>query len=265
MQVPPSRDRYCVAVTFDDGYRDNFVHAFPILKRLGIPVTIFLTTGYIESGQLPWYDHVRLAFKLTSRSRLSLQELGGPGASLETEDDRLDAMQHTINWLRTVDDDIRRSALAQLLIDLGIPAELNLPGTMLSWNEIRQMQRAGVEFGAHTVTHPVLRTLSVERLVEEIVGCKTSLENRLQVNVSHFAYPFGKPADLSDSAKRTVRSAGFRTAVTTIPGFNVPGQDLFEPKRLNLEESDPALFGLKFDWSRISHSTQIDFTDVASV
>ena len=60
--------QYCIAITFDDGYRDNFVCAFPILKKLGIPATIFLATEYMDSGQLPWYDQVRLAFKLTTRA-----------------------------------------------------------------------------------------------------------------------------------------------------------------------------------------------------
>jgi peptidoglycan/xylan/chitin deacetylase (PgdA/CDA1 family) len=91
--------------------------------------------------------------------------------------------------------------------------------------------------------------------LEEIVECKINLENRLQVSARHFAYPFGKPADFSDAAKHAVRAAGFQTAVTTIPGFNVPGHDLFELRRLNLEESDPAIFGLKFDWSRMSSPT----------
>jgi hypothetical protein len=262
MQVPLLGDRYCVAITFDDGYRDNFVHAFPILTRFRIPATIFLTTGYIDSGALPWYDHARLAFKLTSRTQLSLQELGGPSACLETEAERLKAMHLTLDWLRTIDDDTRQLGFRELLRNLRVTSELTLPGTMLTWAEIRQMQKAGIDFGAHTVSHPALRTLPASRLLEEIVECKINLENRLQVSARHFAYPFGKPADFSDAAKHAVRAAGFQTAVTTIPGFNVPGHDLFELRRLNLEESDPAIFGLKFDWSRMSSPT---FATAASV
>jgi hypothetical protein len=74
----PDQHSYCVAITFDDGYRDNFVCAFPILKRLQIPATIFLATGYVESGTLPWYDQVRLAFKLTTRPQFSMDFSGAP-------------------------------------------------------------------------------------------------------------------------------------------------------------------------------------------
>lgn len=259
---PPSGDdRPCVAVTFDDGYRDNFIHAFPVLREIRIPATIFLSTGYIDTGQLPWYDEVRLAFKLTSQPRYSLQSIGGPGASLETEEKRLQAMELALSWLRTIDDASRLLYLPELFRNLRVPGQLILPATMLGWNEIRQMNKAGIEFGAHTVTHPVLGTLSLSRLQEEILGSKTTLEDRLQVPVRHFAYPFGKPADLCGNAKQVVQAAGFQTAVTTIPGLNLPGQDLLELKRLSLEESDPGIFGMKLDWSRMSISKSAESTE----
>jgi peptidoglycan/xylan/chitin deacetylase (PgdA/CDA1 family) len=122
---------------------------------------------------------------------------------------------------------------------------------MLSWNEIRQMSKQGVSFGAHTVTHPVLGGLPVSQLQNEIFGSKKTVEDRIQVPVRHFAYPFGKPADFGCDAKRIVQAAGFQTAVTTISGVNGPEQDPFELKRLNLDEPDQGLFGLKLDWSRM--------------
>lgn len=253
-QAPSRGDRPCVAVTFDDGYRDNFVHAFPLLREMQIPATIFLTTGYIDTGKLAWYDEVRLAFKLTSRPRISLQSIGGPSASLGTEQGRLQAMELTLSWLRNIDNASRLLRLPELFKHLRVTGQLILPATMLGWNEIRQMNKAGMEFGAHTVTHPVLGTLPISRLQDEILGSKTTLEDRLQLPVRHFAYPFGKPSDLCGNAKQVVQAAGFQTAVTTIPGLNLPGQDLLELKRLSLEESDPGIFGMKLDWSRLSTS-----------
>jgi peptidoglycan/xylan/chitin deacetylase (PgdA/CDA1 family)/CelD/BcsL family acetyltransferase involved in cellulose biosynthesis len=251
-KIPPGKSRSRVAITFDDGYRDNFIHAFPILRKLKIPATIFLTTGYIESGQLPWYDQVRLAFKLTVQPNFSLRAYGGPSANLESEDRRVKAMQLTIAWLRTIDDGLRLACLPELFKDLRVPCDLNLPSTMLSWNEIRRMYREGVSFGAHTVTHPVLGNLPASLLQEEILGSKKTIEDRLQVPVLHFAYPFGKPADFSGAARQVVQTAGFKTAVTTMPGFNGPEQDRLELKRLSIEEPDPRTFGLKLDWSRMS-------------
>jgi peptidoglycan/xylan/chitin deacetylase (PgdA/CDA1 family) len=253
--LPCNGHRCSVAITFDDGYRDNFVHAFPILRKMGIPATIFLTTGYIESGQLPWYDQVRLAFKLTAESRFSMPLGGATNEALDTEADRLQTMENVLAWLRNVGDSDRLGWLPELFRSLRVPSDLNLPGTMLAWNEIRQMSKAGISFGAHTVTHPVLGGLPLSRLNDEILGSKKTVEDRLQVPVRHFAYPFGKPADFGCDAKSIVQAAGFQTAVTTISGVNGPEQDLLELKRFNLKEPDRGLFGLKLDWSRMFAAT----------
>jgi peptidoglycan/xylan/chitin deacetylase (PgdA/CDA1 family) len=218
---------------------------------MGIPATIFLTTGYIESRQLPWYDQVRLAFKLTGERQLSLQEVTGLTISLDDELARLKAMKLSLDWLRTSTDDSRLIALPKLFEELHVPGDLNLPGHMLGWNEVRHMSREGIAFGAHTITHPVLEGLDAFRLKDEIIGSRKTLEDRLQLPVKHFAYPFGKPADFGLDAKSIVREAGFQTAVTTLSGFNGPETDRLELRRVSLNEPDSGLFGLKLDWSRM--------------
>lgn len=257
---PVNGHKCCVAVTFDDGYRDNFTYALPILKKLGIPATIFLATGCIESGEIPWYDQVRLAFKLTVQPRLSLGALGGPCASLETDARRVEASERTLAWLRSLDESGRRRGLAEVFRELAVPAGLNLRNTMLRWEDIRLMAKQGISFGAHTVTHPVLAGLSVQRLQEEIGGSKRAVEARLQLPVRHFAYPFGKHADFSPQAKRVVQEAGFQTAATTVFGINGQDDDRFELKRFGLWEHDMGLFGLRLDWYRMGGSSAPDDT-----
>jgi peptidoglycan/xylan/chitin deacetylase (PgdA/CDA1 family) len=122
---------------------------------------------------------------------------------------------------------------------------------MLSWEDIRQMARNGITFGAHTVTHPALSRIDRTRLQDEIVGSKKTVEARLQLPVRHFAYPFGQPEDYSAESKQLVQETGFESAVTTIWGFNSPDQDRFELKRFCPWETDPAMFALKLDWYRL--------------
>ena len=241
---------YSVAITFDDGYRDNFVCAFPVLKSLGIPATIFLATGYVESGELPWYDQVRLAFKLTTRTHLPLAEWDGPAEELGGFRQRSRFSERVLRWMRQLGEDERKGAIKRLFRVLRVPSELNLPNQMLRWEDIRQMSRQGISFGAHTVTHPVLSRVSAHQLQKEVLGSKRTIENRLQTEVAHFAYPFGQIADYGLQAKQVVSDAGFKTAVTTIWGVNEPGVDLFELRRFAPWESDPAEFRLKFDWYR---------------
>jgi len=244
------RHHYHVAVTFDDGYRDNFTCAFPILKQFGIPATIFLAAGYIGSEQMPWYDRVRLAFKLTTHSLFSMTDVGGPSGKLDNLASRVRTMEQTLSWLRRSADSERQSSVAAVCQNLGVPSDLNLPNQMLRWEDIRPMAKHNISFGAHTVTHPVLSRIPAYELKREVEGSKSMIENKLQLPVTHFAYPFGQLRDFNALAKQAVREAGFQTAVTTIWGLNQPGDDLLELKRFTPWETDPAEFQLKLDWFR---------------
>lgn len=249
-KVPQNGHNYCVAVTFDDGYRDNFTHAFPILTSLGIPATIFLTSGCIENAQVAWYDQLSLAFKLTTERYMDLGYHGAPRGSLESEGDRLGKLRLTLEWFWKLPEAERLHRTRELFRALRVPEDLNVHNAMLSWGEIRQMTKQNVRFGAHTVTHPVLALLDPSRLEEEILGSKETIENRLQIPVRHFAYPFGSQSDFSEEAKRVVRQAGFETAVTTIWGFNSSGADRYELKRFSPWDANPRVFAFKLDWYR---------------
>jgi CelD/BcsL family acetyltransferase involved in cellulose biosynthesis/peptidoglycan/xylan/chitin deacetylase (PgdA/CDA1 family) len=253
---PQTGEKYCVAITFDDGYRDNFSCAFPVLKNLGMPASIFLTTGCVESGEMPWYDQISWAFKLTVQPHAALNSLGGPDFSLEDRKQRLQAMGKTLTWLRGLGEEERIRAIPQTLETLHVPVHLKVPNPMLAWDEIRQMAKHNISFGAHTVSHPALARVSDDCLEAEIVGSKNKIEEKLQLPVRHFAYPFGQPADIGPKAKSAVQRAGFSTAVTTSWGFNRPGEDLFELKRFsprfNPWDFDPGRFAMMLDWYRLT-------------
>jgi CelD/BcsL family acetyltransferase involved in cellulose biosynthesis/peptidoglycan/xylan/chitin deacetylase (PgdA/CDA1 family) len=254
--LPENGHKYYVAVTFDDGYRDNFLHAFPVLRELCLPATIFLTTGYIESGELPWYDQVCLAFKLSTRRRLSLVELGGPQSSLANHQERIEALNRTLAWLRRLTEESRAEALAALFHSLRVVSPLTLPNVMLRWNDIRQMAKNSIDFGAHTITHPVLARLPLERLKEEIGGSKCIIEGKLQMPVHHFSYPFGRPFDIGDRAPEIVQKSGFATAVTTVWGCNRQGDDPYSLKRFTPWGSDLGAFAIQLDRFRMVDSLQ---------
>jgi peptidoglycan/xylan/chitin deacetylase (PgdA/CDA1 family)/CelD/BcsL family acetyltransferase involved in cellulose biosynthesis len=255
-EFPQNREKYCIAITFDDGYRDNFLHAFPVLKDLGMPATFFLATGYIETGEMPWYDQVCWAFKLTTQPQFSLGSIGGPNASLGSRSERLQAMGKTLAWLREAKEAERTRMIPRLLEALGVPGPLSLPNLMLSWAQVQQMSKEKFTFGAHTVSHPALSRISGERLEAEILESKDKIEEKLQLPVAHFAYPFGQPFDINAESKQAVQRAGFSTAVTTAWGFNRPGDDLFELKRFNpwfrAWDFDPGRFGMVLDWYRLT-------------
>jgi peptidoglycan/xylan/chitin deacetylase (PgdA/CDA1 family)/CelD/BcsL family acetyltransferase involved in cellulose biosynthesis len=247
-----ARSQYSVAITFDDGYHDNFTSAFPILKELGIPATIFLATGYTGTNRIPWYDQVCLGFKLTMRSRLDLDRTGAPSGPLESQAQRLTLLDRVLDWLRELDNQERQRALPAIFRALGVPDSLTLPNYMLNWDEIKQMKAHKIEFGAHTVSHPVLAQTSGAQLQEEIGDSKTTIEQKLKTEVRHFAYPFGRESHYGGEAKDCVQQCGFKTAVTTEFGFNAPGDDLFALKRFTPWGHDLSSFILQLDWYRFA-------------
>jgi peptidoglycan/xylan/chitin deacetylase (PgdA/CDA1 family) len=244
--------RHHVAITFDDGYRDNFTSALPILKELGLPATIFLATGYIGTGTIPWYDQVCLAFKLATRSALVSITEGAPAGPLKSQEQRLALLEQVLDWLRAIENDGRVEAIKMLVHALGVPPSLSLPNYMLGWDEAKQMMANKIAFGAHTVTHPVLSRMPLKALQHEVQQSKKTIEQKLKLTVRHFAYPFGREMHCGEMARRIVAECGFATAVTTEFGFNQPGDDPLKLKRFTPWGRQAGSFAMQLDWYRFA-------------
>ena len=170
-----------VFLTFDDGFRDVFEHALPLLRRHGFRATQFLVAGL----------------------------LGGAN-----------------DWQQRAGD------LAEPLMDVA---------------QVRDWLASGQEIGSHTVTHPWLTQLSPAAAREEIVASKKLLEDRFDVPVEHFCYPYG---DWNESVLDLVKNAGYKTACTTITGINTPGGSPFKLKRFTARYPSRSF---KAFWSRLTH------------
>ena len=200
-----------VVITFDDGYKDNYLHAYPILVKHGIPATIFLTTGHIGSSKLFWFDEVKYLVQLTPLNQLELDELGS--YPLRTEIDRLRNSLIISRRLRKLPEERKRGLIAKLVNTCQVDIPDNLGEALfLSWDEVREMSDDGISFGAHTVNHPVLTNLPLEQARWEIVQSKKDIEENLGKEVTAFAYPFGP---FNAKIAELVKESGFTSAVTT--------------------------------------------------
>jgi len=238
-----------MAITFDDGYSDNFHNALPILERYGLPATVFLATGGIDSRELLWFEQLAETIKKTSLEHFDL-EIDIPRRFwFRSATERLASNNGIFEVLRTLPDPERREWLGRIVKQLGAPSVEKVDERMLTWDQIRMMQARGVEFGGHTVTHPFLSRLTEEEGCREVSDCKKRIEDELQSRVEFFAYPNGRPQDFGQAGKDLIRKAGYRAAVTTIKGANDPTTDCMELRRGGpFWESDPAVFGGKLDW-----------------
>lgn len=234
-----------LCITFDDGYKDNFVHAFPVLSRLNLPATIFLSTGAIGSGKLLWHDRVFAAFRQTQVAELAVAGTPWPHYPLQTVAQRQFALTVVLNSLWDLPDTTRAEYVDALLTALEVKNDAQSQNLMLDWADIEMMSERNIRFGAHTVTHPILSKAAPRLAREEIVRSKEEIEQRLAVTVSHFAYPVGRRSDFSDEIKTFLRDVGYVSAVTTIGGSNDEHTDLYELRRATPWDADVDAFALR--------------------
>jgi len=218
-----------VCITFDDGYKDIFSTAFPLLNKLGLRATLFLSTGPLETGEPLWHDKMFCSFALTKKRVWNFR---GKEFDLRSPAQRVEAVAISERWLKSLDERERKEAVDDLLADLNVSKNAvlkNLP--KVTWGEVRSMADVGIEIGAHTISHPILSRLSRARQEEEIVGSIEVIEKRIGIRPKVFSYPNGKEGDFDDNTIAILRKAGILAAYTTMPGVNRLGADPYGLRR----------------------------------
>jgi peptidoglycan/xylan/chitin deacetylase (PgdA/CDA1 family) len=236
-----------VVITVDDGYRDFLKVAFPVFSTYDIPVTVFLVTDFLDRKVWLWPDVVKYTFEHTAHTRAEIEMANGRRLSspLDSSSFRLQAARLAVEEAKKLTNRDRLFFVDNLKeqLQVKLPQETPEHYQPLHWNEVRSLARSGVEFGAHTRTHPILSKISDNReLLEEIVGSKKRIEEELSLPVFHFCYPNGGAADISDAAVAVVRDANFRTAVTTEGGLNLKCSNRLLLRRIGVEPDFPELY-----------------------
>ena len=247
VSVPSRRPR--VVVTFDDGYRDNLTNALPIAESKGVPITIFVTSGILGNHNGFWWD--RLGALLRARpphvteidlpvgERNVRLPLGSSGIRAD-----LDSVRSHLLPLRVTDIERALDAVSERWQVGSAPPP---DAETLSLEDLRHLAASDtVTIGAHTVDHVRLRDRPAREQQDTIAGSKSELEQSIGHAVSHFAYPFGYHTDFDDRSVDAVRSAGFDTACTAIPGTARSPADPYRlPRRVVM------------DWGRLRFRAQL--------
>lgn len=234
-----------VAITFDDGYADNHAVALPILGRHGLSATFFVATGFVDGGVM-WNDRVIAAIRDTRHRELDLGACGVPGLqrpSLITIEQRRGAIDAVLPAIKHLPAQHRLEIADCIVRASGVrmPTEL-----MMTSEQIRALHRAGHVLGAHTISHPILRTLDDSAARIEIEGSRTFLEQMLQCRIGLFAYPNGRPdQDYGAATVRLVKAAGFDASVTTARGAATGATDSFQIPRFTPWDRVRWRFGLR--------------------
>lgn len=222
----------CCAVTFDDGYRDNFEIASPLLKEHVVPATFFITYEAIETGQFGWgaFDRTILSYP---GPKLDLSAWGVGEYLLGNQGQREQAVITLHRLLKKQADSVKKDVIAHVVSAYGdneVPERV-----MMNWDEVRRLAKDDLfTIGAHTVTHPILSRISHDQAMVEIMECKQLLQDKVEQSIDLFAYPNGGKEDVNDEVVSIVKKSGYKAAFTTIPGLNSSSSELFSLKRIDV-------------------------------
>ncbi|MFG6416577.1 polysaccharide deacetylase family protein [Roseateles sp. DC23W] len=237
------------ALSFDDGYADNHDVALPLLQRHGLPCSFFVATGFLNGGRM-WNDTLIEAVRRSTLPTLDLRGLqDAKGADLgqhalgET-DTRRELLEQLIGRVKYLAPEPRVSCVDAI----AARAEIRPPDDlMMTSDQVRALRGAGMQIGAHTVSHPILATLDANAAADEIGRSRDVLQQTLGERVGLFAYPNGKPGTdyLPEVHPAIVRELGFDAAVSTRWAAARRGEDVFQIPRFTPWDRGRFKFGLR--------------------
>lgn len=232
---PVNAERPRCALTFDDGWRDNYLYAFPQLKQRNLPATIFLPLRFIGTTRMFWQEKLWLAMNAVE-SRPALEGV-------------LKQVALRTPWFPPVDPNMTYWNLKMTLLRRpaeeaeqfterfagSVPAFVPSPDrSFVDWGEVEEMRKSSISFGSHTLNHVLLLTAEPRTGRREIEGSREELKTRLGEEPCGFAYPWGA---LGPATRPQVSEAGYDFAVTVKPGLVTENTDRFLIPRIPLSES----------------------------
>jgi peptidoglycan/xylan/chitin deacetylase (PgdA/CDA1 family) len=220
-----------VVVTFDDGYTDNYEVAMPILDRLGVPATFYVTVDCIERRTLPWPSRLRFAFRTTDKKTWT--DTTGKSWSLSSAEEREKAYLSACDQFCKLSGNTLETEVVRAERELETMLPNGAGDLMMTWEQVKVLEKKGHIVGSHTMTHPNMAFLKLEDLRRELNDSKRVMESYLGGSVRHLSYPC--PALFPNWTQQTTEEsqrAGYRTAVTTNDGIVRERDNPLELKRV---------------------------------
>jgi peptidoglycan/xylan/chitin deacetylase (PgdA/CDA1 family) len=231
---PTRLQRQAVALTVDDGYADFAEHAYPLIRRYEVPVTVFVVTRFADNDFWLWFDAVHYLLHATRVTRANVV-LGARRFTLDLSSTAArDAAWSVVGARCLLMDPARRQTAIDRLgaaLDVPLPACPTPAYRAMSWGELRALDPELVTIGSHTRTHPVLSRCDVAEIAREVRVSKQEIAARLGREVDTFCYPNGQPEDYDVRCVQAVRAAGYRCA-TVAHGALGAGGDPYRVRRI---------------------------------
>jgi peptidoglycan/xylan/chitin deacetylase (PgdA/CDA1 family) len=224
-----------VALTVDDAYADFGEHAYPVFRRHGVPVTIYVVSQFAGGRFWLWWDAIRHTVARAERGTYRMDLPDGPLELALHDAQSRDEAWSALAAVGVTLEPSRRDAFVLAVQDafsVLLPASPTAEYAALSWSELRSLDADIVEVGAHTRTHPILALCDSARIADEVSGSKAEIESQLGRRVRAFCYPNGEPQDVDERCVEAVRAAGFDSAVLACGGMIRAGANRYLLERL---------------------------------
>jgi peptidoglycan/xylan/chitin deacetylase (PgdA/CDA1 family) len=225
------------SIAIDDGYRDAYEIAFPILREYNAPATLFVVTEFLDRRIWLWTDKMRFLATHAGSENFNIT-INNPSlhTGLDDHKSRIEAASQINSALKQLPDDVKEGVILRIASSLGVELPDGPPDEYgpITWEQAREMDAAGFQIGSHTTTHPILTNVTDERLRRELCDSRSRLEAMLGRKVDLFCYPNG---DYDERVSRAVRAAGYRSAVTVDAGLNEIASDMFRLRRVHTDNN----------------------------
>ncbi len=232
-----------IAITLDDGYRDNADYALPVFRRHRAPFTIFVSPGLTEATTELWWE--ALAEIIARNSEIRLDGAGPDIHAAVTPAQKEALFAAWVRWLTHDADETRQRQVVRALAEkYGVDLARLARSEVMGWSEVRALSKEPLAtIGAHKLTHPALARLPAETALTEMRESAGRIEAEIGMRPRAIAFPYGYPAAAGDREARLAAEAGFAASFTTRPGFIAAGARHGLPRvSLNGLYQDPRLF-----------------------
>lgn len=233
------KDKSCL-ITFDDGWSDNYKHAFPILKKMDVSALIFLPTDYIGTGQMFWPERLSfLLFNACKNYNANKSILDSIGLNLQQVEHDEDIKSVISNYVRNLKgkpyatiNSVIESLESHLSHNKSMP-DNNTVDSFINWNQAAEMLNNKVFFGSHTLSHRILTIINTSEVDTEVSQSKNIIESKLAAKIKSFAYPNG---NYNNEVRERVINSGYDISFSTETGAVSCNDDPYTIHRMNIDE-----------------------------
>ena len=227
--------KYPTIISFDDGFKNNFTVAAPILDKLRIPSVFYITTGVIDTNKMFWVDIIEQCINYCEKDSIELFLDRKTYYDLKSNKSKSKALISIKKFCKNSQSDKKDEILNDLINQTDITPKKDLHDNYetLSWKDIRQMNNNKLfTIGGHTVSHNILSSINHQSLDYQILECINKLSKELQSKIIHFSYPEGQKNHYNKKVISRLKKYGIICCPTAIHGYNDFSDNLFNLKRV---------------------------------